>query len=445
MLCALPVETAARELDGMLYLALHLAARGLPSLLGERMVGRIVKQAARPVLYFDSDQHVPTNSRILQAGGLVFNLNPEGQGIADNSPRYQKNFARIAEHVSTMLTFGQVQADILRGHIPEALHHVLKVTGHPSFDLATPAFLPYYASEDIRRAHGDDYILVNTSFAFFNHVMGFENYVAMLARMPEWSVYATPEHQELLHAKRAHQEQVALGLVEVIGRLARAGRRVVLRPHPGEGTAFYKEHLSGVDGVAIDKSGSARQWIATAGAVIHHDCTTGMEAMLLGKPVIQYGDPGAPGLTARLMADVGRPARSPEDVLHALDEGLRAEDVERFRQGIGPHLANLHQNASRTIAALAEELGQGSETWLPERLGPCGRLKVWRKHVSRVLRSKQPGRKGREARYALAKFPRLYRDEVLKRLVALRAIEPELPPVAVDELCMDTFLIRPLD
>ena len=55
MLCAIPMEIATRELDRVLYLALHLAKCGLPTLFGERMVHEYLFRLneERSVVYSD--------------------------------------------------------------------------------------------------------------------------------------------------------------------------------------------------------------------------------------------------------------------------------------------------------------------------------------------------------------------------------------------------------
>ena len=108
-----------------------------------------------------------------------------------------------------------------------------------------------------------------------------------------------------------------------------------------------------------------------------------------------------------------------------------------------PYLANIETSAAKTIADMAAGLAEGRETWLPEPLGFIDSLKVWRKHVSKLIRAKQPGKNGRKVRYALNKFPRVRIGTVRDIIERLRKIEPDLPEVDVEQLCLNTFLIRP--
>ncbi|WP_338667174.1 surface carbohydrate biosynthesis protein [Pseudodesulfovibrio methanolicus] len=446
MLCAFEVEILIRELDGVLYQALHLARKGLPSLVGDRMVNRYIRSGSNPVLYFDSDQHVPTNRHVLDNHGVVLNLNAEGQGFVDDPPTLQANFAKIIDHVTAICLWGQKQADILAALIPDDRRDDLIVTGHPAFDLADERFIGYYRNPDIVREHGEDYILINTSFGMFNHEMGFDHYVKMLSRMDEWKVYGDPAHLARLKKRCAHQEKTALAMIELCAMLAEAhpDRHIIIRPHPAEDAEFYRCRTSDRTNIFVTKQGAAREWIASAAAVIHHDCTTGLEATLMGKLVLQYAPFEDIEEAAALMTTIGHRVTSPEEAIRAIDQGTMPEETSReLRARLAPYLANVTGRAAEVIAELAASHAAGVKTWLPAPLGPWGQAKCWRKYLSKLLRARQPGRNGRKVRYALNKFSRLRKEEVERRLNGLRTAEPELPEVDVRPLCLNTFLITP--
>ncbi|MBI9080391.1 MAG: hypothetical protein JEY79_11705 [Pseudodesulfovibrio sp.] len=446
MLCAFQIEITIRELDGVLYQALHLASHGLPTLLGDRMVNEYVMSSQAPLIYFDSDQQKLINTTVLNNNGIVLNLNSEGQGFVDDPFEMQKNFAKVVDSVSNICVWGQKQQEILSSLVPKERIKDLVITGYPSFDLTFPRFTPFFRNNKITRDHGDDYILINTSFGMFNHEMGLDYYLKMLSKMKEWEIYGTPEYRALLNRRSSHQERTALALIDLAKKLARAypTRHIIIRPHPAENGLYYSSKLSEYSNIYIIKNGSAREWIATASAVIHHDCTTGLEAMLMGKQVLQYepyeGTEGA----ATLMTQIGLRATTPSEALEYLRQGTMPKNIKQeFVDRLTPYLANLEINSSKTIADLASSFSQDKETWLPEPLGLWGNIKCWRKYISKLIRARQPGRNGRKVRYALNKFPRLRREEVVLKLDKLRSIEPELPEVDVKELCLNTFLITP--
>lgn len=449
MFCAIPVEIVIRELDGVLYLALHLAALGLSSLVGDtRLVNRYACAARGSVIYFDSDQHLPTNRAILDQGGAVFNLNAEGLNQVESETDI-RGFARVASAVTRILAWGDVQYRALAGLVPPDRTDCLRITGYPSFDLACGGFLPYYHNERIIREHGRDYILVNTNFALSNHKMGFDQYVRMLSRMPEWDKYGNPEYVARLRMYCEYQERLGVEFVRLVDFLAREfpGRHVILRPHPAEKEEYYTRRLGALGNVFVDNSGAAREWIATAGAVIHHDCTTGLEALLMGKPVVQYRPILEEDRVSLILARAGLPAARPEEAAAVVRNGdLPADSRREMLEFFQPYLANITGDSSQIISALAAEqaraLPQGA---LPRPQGAWDQLVCWRKHLSKLLRARQPGSNGRKVRYALNKFPRLSPGEIRGRLDRLRSLVPGLPRTSVKQMAMNTFLLEPQD
>lgn len=444
MLCAIPIEIAMRELDGVLYLALHLAARGLPTLLGERMVNRYVLSSGKPVIYFDSDQDVSVNTAVLASGGVVLNLNPEGLNQWDRN-EVVDNHLRILSCVSRICAWGEHQARMFRSRMPADKAELVTVTGYPSFDLACRKFLPYYRDESLVRRHGEDYTLINTSFTC-NHVMGFDYYISMLGRMKEWRIYRDEQFMSFMRRTAEYQRQLLEPFAELARSLATRfpERHVIIRPHPVENMDFYRDRTRDLPNVFVDRSGSVRNWIASAGAVVHHDCTTGLEALLMGKPLIQYRPIFDEELAAPLVSHLGAPAENAEEVISlAADTGQAAFGGAQC-EALRPHFANLRQNASRVIADLAASFAaRGPETWLPRPPGLWESLSCWRKYASKLLRARQPGRNGRKVRYALAKFPRTSVEEIRNRIERMRTIEPDLPRVDVEHLTLNTFLVKP--
>lgn len=447
MLCAIPIEIANRELDGVIYLALNLAKQGMPTLFGERMVDRYVKHGGRPVLYFDIDQHRPTNQRIRQNGGRVYNLNTEGFAFLSN-----KRFISILEHVQDdvdrFLLWGERQREAVQEFLPGDVGQKLAVTGYPSFDLARERFVPYYLRERIVSAHGDDYLLLNTNNGIFNHAMGLDNYLKMIQRMDEWKMYRDEQYLAFIADQAAYQGQVAHAQRDLVETLAREfpKRHIIVRPHPTEDKSFYTRRLDRYPNVFVTNEGQVREWISSAGFVLHHDCTTSVEALLMGRPVIQFRPVDDERYNDPMLMGIGKPARSAEEVVQIVQAG-GVEDALRREQlaALEPSLANVERSAAEAIAELvAEQARTFVETWIPEPLGLWGNILCWRKYASKLLRARQPGRNGRKVRYALSKFPRLPLAEVRGRVERMRALEPALPEVEVASLAMNTFLMRPV-
>ncbi len=446
MLCAIPLEIAVRELSGMLYQSLHMAAIGSPTIIGERMVDRYVMKSDHPVLYLDSDQCLPVNERVLQNGGTVINVNPEGMHLSQ-AQQTLDNFSRIAPYITRVCTWGERQIEDLKSVFPVEKHDCILATGYPPFDLTQKRFKPFHEVSDIIATHGRDYVLINTSFAYANNMMGFERYMKMLAKMDEWKIYNDPEYMDIQRAIFNHQQKMLDSTVNLAQRLGEwfPKKHIILRPHPGEDHKFYENKLAGHSNVFVERKGTAREWIASAGCVIHHDCTTGMEALLMGNLVVHFRPHYDERAVAPLMPSMGIKTVTPEEVAEAIKLGtMPNKEYQEQIDILRPYLANIDVSAAKRISELASGLIDNKQTWLPKPLGLWGNAKCWRKYASKLIRARQPGRNGRKVRYALNKFPRLRKEEVVDKLQRLRAIEPELPEVSVEQLCLNTFLITPL-
>ncbi|MDC0335475.1 hypothetical protein OAN24_01070 [Pseudodesulfovibrio sp.] len=441
------MEISTRELDGVLYFALHLAKRGVSTFLGDYMVNRTLEEIGQPVAYVEGDQSLAMNSRILSDGGVVLNLNPEGLGFADDPPEVLENYVNVGKAASHICTWGQRQSEIIRDYLPEEQHHLLTVTGYHSFDLVNPDFVPYYRNETLVKEFGTDLILMNTSFATSNHKMGFGNYVKMLRRMDEWKVYNNPEFISFLEKQYAYQTSIINSFIELARTLAEKypDRSVVIRPHPAENRATYAGPLNDLGNVTVTTTGSVREWLAMAGTVIHHDCTTGLEGFLMGRNVIQYRPIFEEEFAAALLSAVGVEARSIDEVIAQMDVGtMETAMIATQLDALRPYLANIDTKASAILADMVVDQACHLGDWKPERLDWWGQAKCWRKYMSKLLRAHQPGHNGRKVRYALDKFPRTPLNEIQRRLEGLRQVDTTLPPVTVSELTLNTFLIGPV-
>jgi len=446
VLCAIPMEIVGRELDAGLYLALHLAKRGHSSLLGERMVPRYVLASGRPVFYIDIEQHAPTNRKIIEAGGYVLNLNPEGFSFVKN-PKFVSTLESLHGAVSSIGLWGERQMEVVRDHLPKDMADTLHVVGHPSFDLLNERFIPYYENPSIIDAHGTDYILINTNFAIANHAMGYGNYSKMMQKMDEWKIFNDPNHIRHRERKGEYQQDIMGRVVELAHRLSERypDRKIVVRPHPAENKDYYHKFFEDRPNIVVQNGGSVREWIASAGAVLHHDCTTSIEALLMGKLVIQYRPVLRKEYVDPLLTGFGLPAESFDEVCSLLKKKtMPVEAVDAQCEQLKPYLANVGNSSVDLLSTMASDLSaQCQDDWMPRPLNLWGQIKCWRKHLSKVIRARQPGRNGRKVRYALSKFPRLPRTELVRRVDKLRSIEPALPAVSIEQLALNTFVICP--
>ena len=151
------------------------------------------------------------------------------------------------------------------------------VTGHPRFDMLKKKYRSIFSerAKKIKKIHGD-FILFNTNTSFGNNIRGDnfvkDNYRERFGQIDEIISQDKVKLERLIEdAKYLHDN---------------SNLRVIIRPHPEEKNETYLEKLSKYKNVNICKDGNVVPWILASKAVVHSDCTTAIETVMLDKEAI---------------------------------------------------------------------------------------------------------------------------------------------------------------
>ncbi len=279
------VDHPKRDLAGSVLAAYQLASRGasvaiIPMYEQGVDVPRLGLDAL--VVNYARAANFDLMRSFSKAGLALYVLDTEGGVLADkggNSPPAMAAYVRNSGY-----------SDILSGYFfwggrlhqafndnyamkPDQLH----LTGCPRFDFAAPRWRTLLNSK--RRG----YLLVNANFPLvnsrFSGKTGAEREAMIRAGWDAGYI-----DRFLPDLKRVFADY----LVE-IGRLAKArpDRMVLLRPHPFESEEVYRHALARYPNVVVDGTGSGLAMIQTAAAVIHLNCGTAIESVLLENLPIQ--------------------------------------------------------------------------------------------------------------------------------------------------------------
>ena len=63
---------------------------------------------------------------------------------------------------------------------------------------------------------------------------------------------------------------------------------IIIRPHPADAGEELSRKLSGLDNVFIINEGNPEPWILASTLLLVTGCTTGLQAVMLNKPVVSY-------------------------------------------------------------------------------------------------------------------------------------------------------------
>ena len=230
------------------------------------------------------------------------------------------------------------------------------VTGNPRFDVHRPDLRAVLADRaaQIRRQHGR-YFLVNTKFSTFN---GFAGSVKNVSGMRARGMLQTEEHEAEAKGLEAFQGSIFAMFMQLIGELSRGypDYAIVIRPHPSENHEPWRLKAATLPNVKVVYQGNVAEWILASEICIHNNCTTGVEAYMLGKPSVSY-----------------RPFQNPRYDLF-LPNALSSEpnDLDQLLELVAARLcAAARQRTARIRVRLKKSRAISSPTWTGD--GPARR------------------------------------------------------------------------
>ncbi len=187
----------------------------------------------------------------------------------------------------------------------------------------------------------------------------------------------------------------------------------VLRPHPDENTTVYNNAFDGIHNLHVVGAGSVHPWIKASLAVIHHDCTTGLEAVMAGKPTISFVPRTHESITAWLPIYVSINCKTSTEVMDSLGKVLSSPEAV-FDPGVekgkvfASYFANFKAEASNLLTShLSENYIRASE-------GPKALLHLLLRRLRSRISIVRLRRKVRKDGWD--RFIRLERKELLNRL-----------------------------
>jgi surface carbohydrate biosynthesis protein len=315
----LVVDHPKRDLAGAVLLGYQLARRGAAAVLVPMYeqavdVPRLGLDAL--VANYARAANLDLMRGFAKAGLALYVLDTEGGVLAEkggNSP------PAMAAHIRE-----SGYADILSGYFfwgsrlhdafnavgtmkPERLH----LTGCPRFDFAAPRWRSLLDGEP------RGYLLVNANFPLVN-----SRFAGKPGGEREAMIRAGWD-AAYIDRFLADLKQVFENYLAEIDRLAaaRPDRTILVRPHPFESEDVYRNALARHANIMVDGTGSVLDRIRNAAGVIHLNCGTAVEAVLLGKLPLQLDYLNTPATAghAGLPARVSRSVASFDELLGAID------------------------------------------------------------------------------------------------------------------------------
>lgn len=308
------VDHPQRDLDGLVLLGAHLAAEGIEVFLVPMYQKHEVWLLAPDLVLLNYARHA--HERFVQtcvaAGIKIAVLDTEG-GVRDFST-FRQQLERYLPRISLYCVWGSVQFEALRD---AARDHgfTLVETGTPRYDFATAPWINALPDVDVPRG---PLVLVNTNFPLINsRFQDLEREIQELVKVGWQEIVVRERVVQTGHARDAlvhATREIAERLPEVT---------VLVRPHPFERAGWYEERFASIQNVVVRQEGTVFQWLKRSSVLVHHNCSTAIEAAMMERPAAMLGWLETPLLHHAATAAVSYRASSPADLADFVARSVR--------------------------------------------------------------------------------------------------------------------------
>ena len=397
----LPIEVASRELHSKLLLTWFALAKGYEVVIGwKRTLNKNLRYVPPGIVMFKTltarDGAAMLKAR--DAGHRIVAIDEEVPGLVATRQKLRWVAAESVAASDLVLAVGEEHLQALRQFHPAHAERY-RVVGNPRWDLLRSELRGSHDEEvaAIRRQHAP-FILINTNFAILNSSL------RTAEQTRSWFIKSgridagKPEDIVFLDEVFAMERANTAAVHELVRALPQRfpGHNIVLRPHPIERAETWNEVLRGLPRTRMIREGAAVPWIMASDALVHTNCTTGVEAFALDKPAISLRPTSLAVNDIYLSNLVNYVAFSVDEALKLLDgiagsgsrwsgypPALRAE-FDRFFAGVhGPFACQLILDALAESFGLALEPHPATASWRPHP-GYMQRVRA-RKHHAQVM------------------------------------------------------------
>jgi len=347
----LPIEIVERELDAKLLLAAEAITRGYSVVIGNywAVLATAKKWGGGVFIHKDMiDQREDTFWKPLKKNNVTLCVLDEEGLVFPNIDYYIRS--RIGEgrsfaYLDKVFTWGNRQRDRLRMLKGADALNVI-TTGNPRLDLLRFPYLKIFGeSSQIESTLKSGFVLVNTNFGPGNYSpyfkMSYYDHMKSLGRV------TTVDEQVYYQERVAYYAGLFGHYKTLVAEMAEQlyPTNIIIRPHPVEDHDAWREAFKNQKNVKVVYTGSVLEWIAASSCVIHTGCTTGLEAFVMGKPVLRF------------------------------NPGLRLDMESPLPNSLGPCFTSRGELISNVKSMLAGEV-----SWIPDSQQICA-LKEWADNI----------------------------------------------------------------
>jgi surface carbohydrate biosynthesis protein len=329
------VEVKVRGFHSRILLGCIAAERGFGAIVGAKIPMADLAGSLPRGIYVEKSSQLPglDGYRARRAmGHYECCLDEEGVVYVDAEEYAASRLSRpTLDVMQRFFAWGEEQAAVVAGYHPKVAGRV-RVTGNPRVDLWRKELRGIYEprATELRRRWGP-FVLLASSFAMVNNQGGENRYLDMVAQN---GMLTTERGEARVRGQIAHWRDIFEAFRSAIVDVARAvpDRRVIIRPHPSEDRELWERTARSASNLMVAHDGEITPWLLAADVVLHSNCTSGVEAVLLGRPTIAFVPRENTRYDQNIPNAVSQRAYTADDLVDLVRRNLDVDDVPSFGQ-----------------------------------------------------------------------------------------------------------------
>lgn len=286
----IPMEIVERELLGKLLVCAEATKRDWGCIIGtKKAILQNAECLPKGTMLLKSIiiSELPYMRNYREMGFDLICLDEEG--LIQNSLEHMVEMRSQPETMAELERFmlwGNIQYNTFKRKMPDFANKY-RVVGNPRIDTWSKSLHGLYAEEvkNIKDKFGN-YIILPTSFAMYNHFMGFDGAIEIY----KVDNMMNEDDYQFQLGYRDYVKEIYEGFLELMPKVCQAfpDHNIVIRPHPSENRKPWDELAERFDNMYVEYEGGVSAWLLGSDVVLHCGSTTAVEGHIMGKPVISY-------------------------------------------------------------------------------------------------------------------------------------------------------------
>lgn len=314
----LTIEMKQRELESKCLLAIKLIEKGYSVVIGQQWaIFKELHKLPKGIVFFKSYHKIYDSSiKLAKKCGHKVIVHDEELFLQFPEQTFSESIdAGIREYIDAILVNSKSEREIL---ISKGFDNLINF-GNPRLELLQQVGKKIYSSKitEIKKKHGN-YVLINTNFGTINSSWGD---IEKVRAAQEQAGYIKKGSNKIFDAT-IRAEKYADKVITEIVTSTKVNINFIIRPHPSENIEYWRYKFSNFPNVSVIREGHHAPWTMAASCLIHSNCATGLEALVMGVPVISIEEQGGNELFDQMLVNkVTRKFNYAEQIQNIIEAG----------------------------------------------------------------------------------------------------------------------------